>query len=405
MKILHVCPLYYPAVGGVENVFRAVSEGMVRRGEDVTVFTTTAPSLRAFMNPGMKPLPAGEEVIQGVRVRRFPHRRVSRLLARGVSYAYSKLHLPGREMLQAWSALPWVPHLVSEVVGYRPDIVLAGHFLTRMVVDVSRARNIALFPLVYHTALHLDTGDKISNVAVDLLKNADAVWVNTVYEKNAVVKRGIQENKVFDLGVGVDPENFLNGHGQGIRDRYGIGKAPLILFVGRKEEAKGIKTLLDAMIIVRGKYPDAKVILAGAPTPFFESRYRKSWRNSHGTSLISLDFVTDEEKRDIFAACDLFVLPSRIESFGIVYLEAWMSGKPVIGADIGSTRCIIDDGEDGYLVRFGDAAFLAKKIMDLLDHPLRGKEMGARGRKKVLERYTWEHITDRLLDLYRSLVK
>ena len=91
MKILHICPLYYPVVGGVENVFRAVSEGMVRRGEDVTVFTTTGRSLEAFFNPTVKALPSGDETLTGAQAHRLPYRCISRMMAPFFSYCWSRL--------------------------------------------------------------------------------------------------------------------------------------------------------------------------------------------------------------------------------------------------------------------------------------------------------------------------
>jgi D-inositol-3-phosphate glycosyltransferase len=75
-------------------------------------------------------------------------------------------------------------------------------------------------------------------------------------------------------------------------------------------------------------------------------------------------------------------------------IEAWMCGKPVIGADIASTRCIIDPGIDGWLVRPFDADDLAAKILDLLSDPIKRQSFGAHGRAKVLARYTWDRVTD-----------
>src|SRR3972149_7956023 len=100
MKILHITPLYFPVVGGVENVFRAVSEGMVRRGEDVTVFTTTGRSLEAFFNPTVKALPSGDETINGVKVHRLPYRCISRLLARSLFFCGAQLSLPKTDLLK-----------------------------------------------------------------------------------------------------------------------------------------------------------------------------------------------------------------------------------------------------------------------------------------------------------------
>jgi len=173
--------------------------------------------------------------------------------------------------------------------------------------------------------------------------------------------------------------------------------------VGRKEKEKGIETLMSAMEMVWKRFPEAKLMLAGSSVRSSEGRALDEWIERFKDSVISLDTFNDEEKKDIYDACDIFVLPSRIESFGIVYIEAWICGKPVIGADIGSTRSIITDGKDGLLVRFDDAETLAGKIAHLIEHPHLRKSMGEEGRKKVLERYTWDTIVDRLLEVYRGL--
>lgn len=402
MRILHVCPLYYPVVGGVENVFRAVSEGMAQRGEAVTVFTTTGRSLGAFMNPMTEPLPSGEEMIHGVRVRRFPYRRVSRLAARGLAEGWSALRLPKRDLLKRWSSLPWVPNLSQEIVRYEPDIVLAGHFPTQIVFDAMKAKEAAGFPVIYHTALHLDMGD-LSQEAVEFLDRADALWVNTVHERDTLLKRGIAGDKLFEFGVGVDPAQFQDACGNRVRERYGISDRPLVLFAGRREREKGVFTLLEAMEQVWQHTPEAVLMLAGPVVRYTEKRSLDLWMKKYEGSIIAIEGFNDEEKKDIFYACDLFVLPSRVESFGIVYLEAWISGKPVIGADIGSTRSIIGDGRDGFLVGFGDAGSLANRITKLLEYPEMGREMGMRGREKVFSRYTWGSILDRLHGLYRHL--
>lgn len=404
MKILHVCPLYYPVVGGVENVFRSVSEGMVRRGEDVTVFTTTGRSFDAFFNPAVKALSQVEEIINGVKVHRFPYRCISRLMARTVSYGWSMLHLPKDDMLKTWSALPWVPNLSKEIVNFKPDIVLAGHFRTRLSIDACRARNMVGFPLIFHTALHLDIETRLSELTIKRLNMGDALWVNTSYEKETLISYGIDESKILELGVGVNPEDFKYANGNNIRERYKIGSAPLVLFVGRKEKDKGVITVIKAMEPVWKKSPDAKLILAGVCTRPSEKRQLNEFVKKHNKSVISIDVIRDEEKKDLYEACDIFVMPSRIDSFGIVFLEAWVSGKPVIGADIGSSRSIITDGEDGYLVHFGDVETLAKRIIFLLEHPRVRREMGKCGKEKALKRYTWDHIIDTLLCRYKALV-
>ena len=88
----------------------------------------------------------------------------------------------------------------------------------------------------------------------------------------------------------------------------------------------------------------------------------------------------------------MLVVPSKFESFGIVLLEAWTHGKPVIACRDTATACVVDDGVDGFLSEYGNSAELAGLIVRLLtDEPLR-RALGARGQRKVGERYTWDVV-------------
>ncbi len=128
------------------------------------------------------------------------------------------------------------------------------------------------------------------------------------------------------------------------------------------------------------------LVSIGLPTGEWK-RKKKPAGEAH---LLDLGYVSEEEKKDAFDACDLFVMPSRYDSFGIVYLEAWGRGKPVIGATAGAIPEVIEENRDGLLVEFGDVEKLASKILYLLEHPELRREMGEAGRKKVMERFNWE---------------
>ncbi|MEQ1844379.1 MAG: glycosyltransferase family 4 protein, partial [Nitrospira sp.] len=108
----------------------------------------------------------------------------------------------------------------------------------------------------------------------------------------------------------------------------------------------------------------------------------------------------DSDKASIFDALDVFVLPSVGESFGIAYLEAWVCGKPVIGADIGPTRDVIQNGVDGLLAKPDDPNDVAEKIVELLLDQRKREQMGQNGRAKTLARYTWDRIIDRMENIY-----
>jgi glycosyltransferase involved in cell wall biosynthesis len=120
--------------------------------------------------------------------------------------------------------------------------------------------------------------------------------------------------------------------------------------------------------------------------------------------IIQICDFKDEDKASIFDALDVFALPSVGESFGIAYLEAWMCGKPVIGARIGPTSDVIDDGVDGLLAKPDDPGDLAAKLLELLSDPGKRERMGQNGRTKTLKRYTWDLIIDKMEQLYRRVV-
>jgi glycosyltransferase involved in cell wall biosynthesis len=119
--------------------------------------------------------------------------------------------------------------------------------------------------------------------------------------------------------------------------------------------------------------------------------------------VVLIDDFADDEGPAIMDACDLLALPSVEESFGLVMIEAWMCGKPVIGADIASTRCIIDHGIDGWVVKPFDPDDLAARILELLADPLMRHSFGRRGRDKVLSRYTWDQVTDTWENTFRQV--
>jgi glycosyltransferase involved in cell wall biosynthesis len=96
-------------------------------------------------------------------------------------------------------------------------------------------------------------------------------------------------------------------------------------------------------------------------------------------------------------------MPSRTDSFGIVYLEAWLYEKPVIGARTWAIRDVIDDGKDGLLVSFGDVQALAQAIKHLIDQPDEGRTMGATGKQKVEKHHTWDQKYALVKSLYERL--
>ncbi|MFM7143031.1 MAG: glycosyltransferase family 4 protein, partial [Alphaproteobacteria bacterium] len=181
----------------------------------------------------------------------------------------------------------------------------------------------------------------------------------------------------------------------------------VIGFVGQLGVHKGVDTLLEAMPAIWQRCPDVKLVVAGAHTVFasqLEARIA-AWPPELRPRVRLMQDFTEAEKPALFAALDVFALPSAFESFGISYLEAWAAGKPVIGCDIGAVSCVIDRDRDGLLVPYRRPDELAAAALQLLENPEQARAMGAAGRRKVLRDHTWPRVAARFRASYLQAVR
>jgi glycosyltransferase involved in cell wall biosynthesis len=236
-----------------------------------------------------------------------------------------------------------------------------------------------------------------------VLRNADRVIVLTDIEGRELGRLGVPRARIIRLGAGVDLDQLRGGDGARFQTQYGID-GPLVTFMGSVTDDKGAVHLLRAMQCLWREGSNATLVIAGQSVEpsTFEQVY-ENLPDAHRLRVRRMGMVSDLLKQDMLAATDLFALPSRVDSFGIVYLEAWAYGAPVIGCHAGGVPDVIDDGRDGLLVEFGDRAALASAIENLLADPARRRAMGKRGRAKVEARYTWERIYQGLRSVYEEL--
>jgi glycosyltransferase involved in cell wall biosynthesis len=237
---------------------------------------------------------------------------------------------------------------------------------------------------------------------VKLLKDADAVVTVTDAESRALAATGIKPSKIHRVGVGIEPEEFAGGEAGRFRKRFGF-EGPLVLQVSTLSRAKGATNLVEAMKLLWKSGSDARLVLIGPSMGDFEKYFTA--QPEHVRERILMLGMTDEAtKKDAFAACDVFVMASSADSFGTVYLEAWLYGKPVIGAQAGGVQDVVSQGRDGILVGFGDHVELADAVSKLLaDVDLR-RVLGEAGRRKVLDEFTWDAAFGRLASVLDPLL-
>ncbi|MGH9678634.1 MAG: glycosyltransferase family 4 protein [Candidatus Acidiferrales bacterium] len=172
----------------------------------------------------------------------------------------------------------------------------------------------------------------------------------------------------------------------------------VILTVGRwdpTERYKGADTLISALPRVLQGVPDAFLVLVGdgADRPRLEQLAQECGVRERAVFLHQL---TKEELFACYSACAIFALPSRGEGFGLVFLEAMAHGKPVIGGAHGGVPDVVEEGQTGLLVPHGAVEPLAAAIESLLADPKSAAEMGAHGRERVRNEFTFQRFQERL---------
>lgn len=257
-------------------------------------------------------------------------------------------------------------------------------------IDVAEELGVplALTPLAHPGQFH--GGDTAADIA--RYRQAGVITTMTEWERMWHASHGIDPTRIVVTGMG--PNARAGGDAAGFRARHRIpADAPIVLYVGRKERYKGYIQLLDATEPVWRTQPDTRFVFIGLPG--FYSTFFDDFQRYGDERIIHLETATASEKDAALEACSLFAMPSRHETFGLGYLEAWLHGKPVIGGQVPALRDVIDDGADGFLVPQRPAD-VARAILRLLDDPAAAAAMGARGRGKVAERWSWDAVMDRV---------
>jgi glycosyltransferase involved in cell wall biosynthesis len=230
---------------------------------------------------------------------------------------------------------------------------------------------------------------------IKLYQLADAIIALTNHEKQTLIQLGAREEKIHITGIG--PVLAPTAYPEVFRQRYNLDE-PMVLFLGQHYPYKGYQQLLQAIAEIWQKVPEAQFVFIGPDVANSETFFAR-YSDPRIHRLGSVDLQT---KTDALAACTLLCVPSRQESFGGVYTEAWSFAKPVIGCRIPAVAEVISHGIDGYLVE-QDACSISNAICQvILDRSL-GEAMGKAGREKVDRQFTWEGLARKTEQIYQDL--
>ncbi len=376
LRILQVASAFEPLQGGTERVVGELAREIALLGHSVTVLTTNLFAPQARLGEEKIVFSKGGKKAE-VRVVRVPNK----LLLAGYGFA------PG---VVGWLKRHWREFDVAHCHGYnRHATESALFFLQGRLPTAFTAHGF------YHTSknrLLKQVHEKV--LGSRACRAASACVAITQDDVKVFEGFGVPKERISIIPNGVALEKFS----QKLAGKNEFAKfKPFVLFVGRLHASKGLQFLAEAV----KELPCRLVIIGG------DSGFEKSLReivSAFGIEqkVVFVGEASEEKLVAAYQACEMFVLPSEWEAFGVVLVEAMAAGKPVIGSDRGAIPRLVKDGKNGFVVPFADVSKLKEKIALLLKDKKLASKMGQRG-KEFAKQFSWQTVARDTEKLYLKL--
>ncbi len=405
MRFLHVTHQYPPAIGGSEKYIADLSEALVARGHQVDVFTTRAKdyhSWRAELPPF--------DCQNGVTVYRFASLRRGPMTWRMLHFGLRNYWRTRSRRYEPFIFLGGGPNSAGMAwamwrrAGQYDLIHLNCLVYTHVVYGYRIAKRLGL-PVVMTPHAHIEQ-EQTYNIGFQraALLGADHVIADTTAERDRFLELGVNPWQVSVSGVGLNLAAYRHDMDTAAA-RKKLNLLPdafIVLFLGRKVQYKGWDMALEAYTAIREQYPHLHFLAVGPET---DDSARLWPRYQHTPGIHVMGKVSEADKLAALQACDCLILPSAGEAFGIVFLEAWLMGKPVIGLRTQAVSSLVQHGYDGLLAEPGNPADLTALLAHLVTNPHLARQMGRRGRQKVLQHYTTAHIANKTEAIYMQTLR
>ena len=369
LRITLLTDVFLPQAGGSRfyyyNLFRRISEQ-----DDVMLLTTKVSGWEAF--------DAREQT---------PSFRIRRRFKPLPTWGYFQLPKMAGTLLRA----------LFFGLRSRPDVLHCGDLyppgLTGVIIK--KLLGIPLVAYCHGEDITLTDERKYQPKIRDLIyHSADAVIANGAFAVEKLLENGIAREKIFKITPGLDTSVFFPEPCDLLRRRYGLHDELVLLTVARLIPRKGHSRVLHAIAALGSDVPPLKYVIGGRGPQ--EKVLRDLAAELHlEDKIIFAGFVSEQEINLHYNLADIVLMPNTeeegdVEGFGMVFLEANATGKPVIGGRSGGTSDAVEDGVTGYLVDSGNDSELIERLRQLLtDNDLRSK-MGAAGLARVRTEFTWE---------------
>jgi len=366
-RVALVSSSYFPHLGGVEQHVRSVAGELRARGHDVVVWTVDR-------GEGL-----GVQVIDGVEVRYLPTPLPARSLRAVLRFLRA---FPGAA--RAWSRAyrDFAPSVVH-VQCFGPNglyAVLLAHLTHTPLVVTSHGETFADDHRVFDQSALIRTGMRRALRSADVVTGCSQVVLDDLRDRF-----GFEGGRVIPNGVDLDapvaaPMSSTTGS---------------VFAVGRLEHPKGFDLLLEAFAVA--DLPSRTRLVIGGDGTLRPSLERRAKELTVGDRLHLTGLLQAEEVAAHMASAAVVVVPSRKEAFGLVVLEAWRAGAPLIVTSKGGPADLVTDGETGLVVDPEDATALARALQLMVMDRATAERLGEAGRVAV-RAFPWSRVAE----LYES---
>ena len=386
LNICLVTPGYPPEDGGgIGTYIHNLARGLIQRGHKVYVLTKTKGQDRHESREGVdifsyryRYLQKGEAYFDGLAWSYFIAKKIRELDRK---YHFDVIEFPN------WEGVGFIYQFDRK----RKPVVTRMHtpYFETLAIDLADQK--------------IKFGDHFVCWTEKMAcRKSDQLVTSTKCHRSMMVKNyNLKEEKITILPLGIQlverPKNESGSSSGHIK----------ILYVSRLEKRKGTITLMDAIPLILKEHPQVEFTIVGKDRPHAPEgqTHQNYFLNKYPDcrdKVRFLGFIANDELTQLYRDADIFVVPSVYESFGVVYIEAMMYAKPVIGCRAGGIPEVVKEGESGILIDPHDVQGLVKAVGRLIEDESLRKTMGSKARRLCEENFSYELMVKRTESMYRD---
>lgn len=387
MNILHVVPSFAPCFshGGVVNASYQIAKKQVERGHNVVVYTTDSCNQRLKFDNNYN------VDVDGIRV--FYFKNISNTLKNRIT-----IDTP-------ISSINYLKKTIADfdiihIHEHRHSLAIATH-------RYAKKNNVPYVLQAHGSVLPFFQKEQLKEIfdklwGFDILYDASKVFALTDVEKDQYLKMGVSADKIEIVPLGINLDEYSNLPERGkFKSKYNIGENDkLILFLGRIHEIKGLDLLVNSFSQIQNE--NVELAIVGGDYGFKDELERLINNHNLKDKIIFPGVLTGTDKLEALVDCDIFVMPSRYESFTTSGLEAMACSKPLILTKNNHIQTWVKDTV-GLVCEF-DEKELSECIETLLNDDELCENFGKCGRELIEKKYDWNKISKQIEEIYENCI-